>query len=82
MVIGDIWDIIIIVLLIFILAYEINLQLVPNEDVRGEELWCGGAKDLNSPHHGSHYPCCSRHHIIQGFVSTSGALVVIIHHIF
>ena len=57
--IGDIWDIIIIVLLIIILAYEINLQLVPNEDVRGEELWCGGAKDLNSPHHGSHYPCCA-----------------------
>ena len=46
MVIGDIWDIIIIVLLIFILAYEINLQLVPNEDVRGEELWWGQRFEL------------------------------------
>ena len=46
MVIGDIWDIIIIVLLIIILAYEINLQLVPNEDVRGEELWWGQRFEL------------------------------------
>ena len=43
---GDIWDIIIIVLLIFILAYEINLKLVPNEDVRGEELWWGQRFEL------------------------------------
>ena len=75
--IGDIWDIIIIALLIFILAYEINLQLVPNEDVRGEELWWGQRFELTPSWFALSMLFQTTPLTFKGFVSTAGALVVI-----